>query len=191
MKGFSKELLKNHFGLYEGYVKNANKLLETLASLQEQGKMPSPEFSEIQRRLSFELNGIKLHEYYFENMNRDGGRPDKESSFYKKVTAQFGDYKKWENHFRAVAVIRGIGWALTVYDAKTDRLLNTWVDEHHLGHVAGTWPVVVCDLWEHAMLLDYGSDREKYLNAFFEVIDWSAAAGRLEKAAELQEMHQV
>ncbi len=173
-------------------MKNANRLLETLAGLQEEGRMASPEFSEIQRRLPFELNGIKLHEQYFENMSRAAGNGlDKESLFYRKVTADFGSYKKWENNFRAVAATRGIGWTLAVYDSQTDRIINTWVDEHHLEHVAGTSPVLVMDLWEHAMLLDYGSDREKYMNAFFEIVDWGCIACRLAKAVELQELHQI
>lgn len=192
LKGFSKELLKNHFTLYEGYVKNANRLLHTLTGLLEEGKAAEPPFTEMKRRLSFELNGIKLHEYYFGNMSKDThGEPGKESWFYRKIVQEFGSYQKWLKSFRSVASTRGVGWAIAVYDAQADLVINTWVDEHHIGHVAGTTPLLILDLWEHAMLLDYGSDREKYVDAFFEVVDWTAVSNRFEKTLELEEAHRI
>lgn len=192
MRGFSHGLLKNHFTLYEGYVKNANKLLETLTQLLEEDRMDGPEFSEIKRRLSFELNGIKLHEHYFENMGKDADdEPGRENWFLKKVTYEFGSYQNWKKSFRAVALMRGVGWAVAIYDAQSGLVINTWIDQHHIGHVAGTAPLLVLDLWEHAMLLDYGSNREKYIDAFFNVIDWNVVSHRFEKALELQEAHTV
>ncbi|HLD50227.1 MAG TPA: Fe-Mn family superoxide dismutase [bacterium] len=191
LKGFSKELLKNHFTLYEGYVKNANRLLGALTGLPEEGKTPELSFTEIKRRLSFELNGIKLHEYYFENMSRDAnGEPDTEDWFYRKVIQEFGSYQNWQKSFRSVASTRGVGWAIAIYDPQAELVINTWVDEHHIGHVVGTIPLLVLDLWEHAMLLDYGSDREKYMDAFFDVIHWPLVSSRFEKALELEESHQ-
>ena len=190
MKGFSEALLKNRFSLYEGYVKNANKVLEILAGLTEEGKTSGPPFSEMKRRLSFELNGIDLHERYFENMTKESlYRPDKESAFYRHIAQEFGSYGKWEKDFRSVASIRGVGWALTIYDPRSGLVMNTWVDEHHLGHVAGTFPIVVVDLWEHAMLLDYGSDRKEYLDALLKVLEWGTISKRFAKALEFQETH--
>ncbi len=72
MEGFSETLLKNHFSLYNGYVNNTNKVLETLQSLLHEGKAGSLEFSELKRRLGWEFNGMRLHEYYFENLGGDG-----------------------------------------------------------------------------------------------------------------------
>lgn len=192
VKGFSNKLLKNHFALYAGYVKNANRLLETLAGFAEEGRAAAAQFSEIKRRLSFELNGIKLHEYYFENMIKEAeGGLDKENLFYQKVTQEFGSYHNWEQNFRAVASVRGVGWAIAIYDVQSGLVINTWVDEHHIGHVAGTTPILVLDLWEHAMLLDYGSDREKYIDAFFNVVNWPVVAHRFEKVSETQEIHPI
>lgn len=183
LKGFSRELLKNHFALYEGYVKNANKQLETLGSLLKEGKTETLPFAEIKRRLAFELNGIKLHEYYFENMGKgDPGELDEKSTFYRKLRQEFGSYQSWEKSFRAVASMRGVGWAVAIYDARAGIVMNTWISEHHIGHVAGTAPLLVLDLWEHAMLLDYGSDRQKYIDAFFNVIHWPAVCARFEDA---------
>lgn len=53
-----------------------------------------------------------------------------------------------------------------------------------IGHVAGAIQLLVLDLWEHAMLLDYGSARKSYIDAFFRVIDWGTVSSRFEKALE-------
>lgn len=182
LKGFSEKLLKNHFSLYEGYVKTANLLIGHLERLVSEGAAETPEFSGIQRRLSFELNGIKLHEYYFENMIRGGNAIDTHSAIYKKLTETFGSYEKWHQNFVNVAETRGIGWAMVIYDPATEFVFNIWIESHHVGHVAGCIPLLVLDLWEHALLLDYGSNRATYLDAFFETIHWSRVSQRFEAA---------
>ena len=68
MEGFSETLLKNHFTLYQGYVTNTNKLSDLLAAMLKEGKVGTPEYSELKRRFGFEFNGMRLHEYYFENL---------------------------------------------------------------------------------------------------------------------------
>ena len=65
MQGFSETLLKNHFTLYQGYVTNTNKLMDTFAQMLKEGKTGSPEFAEMKRRFGWEFNGMRLHEYYF------------------------------------------------------------------------------------------------------------------------------
>ncbi len=73
MDGFSETLLKNHFTLYQGYVTNTNKLRDTLAQMAKDGKLGTPEYAELKRRMGFEWDGMRLHEYYFENL---GGKGD-------------------------------------------------------------------------------------------------------------------
>ena len=67
-KGFSDQLLKNHFTLYQGYVNNFNKLNDILVAMEKEGKFGTPEFAELNRRLGWEWNGMRLHELYFGNM---------------------------------------------------------------------------------------------------------------------------
>jgi Fe-Mn family superoxide dismutase len=68
MEGFSNTLLTNHFTLYQGYVTNTNKLTDILAGMLKEGKTAAPEYAELKRRFGFEFNGMRLHEYYFENL---------------------------------------------------------------------------------------------------------------------------
>ena len=73
MEGFSDTLLKNHFTLYQGYVTNTNKVLDTLGQLLKEGQTGNPEYAELKRRLGWEFNGMRLHEYYFENLGGKRG----------------------------------------------------------------------------------------------------------------------
>ncbi len=183
MPGFSEALLKNHFTLYQGYVTNSNKLLDALASLLKDDKAGSPEYAEMKRRLGWEFDGMRLHEYYFENL---GGKSpiDKAGPLAARLAADFGSYDAWEKDFKATGAMRGIGWAILYQDPSSGRLINFWINEHDAGHPAGGTPLLVMDVFEHAFMLDYGLKRADYINAFFENIDWQAVEGRLAVSRE-------
>lgn len=180
IKSLSENLLKNHLTLYLGYVTNINKLLEKISQMGKTGDLTSPEFTEINRRLSWEWNGMRLHEYYFENIKNNKTELDKNSELYKKITEYFTDYETWERSFRASAMMRGIGWIILYYDLQADRIFNSWITEHDGGHLSGAVPLLVMDVFEHAYMLDYGIKKADYVEAFFNVIDWDIAARRLD-----------
>ena len=178
MAGFSEALLKNHFTLYQGYVTNTNKLLDTLEQMLKEDKTATPEFAELKRRLGWEFNGIRLHEYYFENLG--GTAPlDVEGRLGKKLTESFGSVEAWEKEFRATGAMRGIGWAVLYQDNVSGRLINFWINEHDEGHPAGCTPILIMDVFEHAFMLDYGLKRADYIEAFFKNVDWNAVEKRL------------
>lgn len=185
--GFSDDLLKNHFQLYEGYVKSANQLNELFLSMSKEGRLTSPEFSELKRRFSWEFNGMKLHEYYFENLTKEGSLLDKNSRFFLKISEDFGSYRNWEKEFTAMGAIRGIGWVLLSYDPVSDHLFNCWINEHNLGLLAGTEILLVMDVFEHAYMIDYGVKRDGYLESFMKAIHWIEVTDRFEKQIALQE----
>jgi len=178
MEGFSETLLKNHFTLYQGYVTNTNKVLDTLAQMLKDDKASSPEFAELKRRLGWEFNGMRLHEYYFENL---GGKnaPDKTKNVVKNMTEDFGSYEAWEKDFKATGAMRGIGWVALYQDMSNGKLINFWINEHDVAHPAGCNPVLIMDVFEHAFMLDYGLKKADYISAFFKNIDWSAVETRL------------
>ena len=178
MDGFSEVLLKNHFTLYQGYVTNTNKVMDTLAAMLTEEKTGTPEYNELKRRMGFEFNGMRLHEYYFENL---GGKEtvNKSGKLAKKLAEDFGSYENWEKDFKSTAAMRGIGWTILYQDDKTGRLLNQWINEHETGHPAGCIPVLVLDVFEHAFITDYGLKRADYIEAFFKNINWSKAESRL------------
>jgi len=178
MEGFSETLLRNHFTLYQGYVTNTNKLIELLSQMAKDGKIGTPEYAELKRRMGFEFDGMRLHEYYFENL---GGRGDlaQSSKLRDKVAADFGSYEAWEADFKGTGAMRGIGWAILYQDNVTGTLLNQWINEHETGHLAGCTPILVMDVFEHAFMLDYGLKRPDYIEAFFRNINREAVEARL------------
>ena len=178
MKGFSETLLKNHFTLYQGYVTNINKIIDLLATMLKEGKVGIPEYAELKRRVGFEFNGMRLHEYYFENLGGKGAL-DKSGKLAKKLAEDFGSYEVWERDFKGTGTMRGIGWAILYQDNVTGKLVNQWINEHETGHLAGCIPILVMDVFEHAFITDYGLKRADYIEAFFQNINWGVVESRL------------
>ena len=178
MEGFSEMLLRNHFTLYQGYVTNTNKLIDTLAGMLREGKTSTPEYAELKRRMGFEFNGMRLHELYFGNLG--GKSPAQEGSpLHSGLARDFGSYEDWEKDFRATGAMRGIGWTILYQDNVTGRLFNQWINEHETGHAAGCAPILVMDVFEHAFVTDYGLNRAGYIESFFKNIDWGSVQDRL------------
>jgi Fe-Mn family superoxide dismutase len=182
--GFSDQLLKNHFALYQGYVTNSNKLIEIISALLKEGKTGTPEFAELKRRFGWEFNGMRLHEYYFENMSKDGTEIDKSSKLFQKITEDFGSFENWEKDFKSVGAMRGIGWTILYYDPMAKRLFNVWINEHDVGHLTGCKPLLVMDIFEHAYMIDYGLKRADYIEVFFKAIDWTIVTSRFNDASK-------
>ncbi len=177
LTGFSDQLLKNHFGLYQGYVTNFNKLNDLLVAMEKEGKFGTPEYAELNRRLGWEFNGMRLHEYYFDNLSKSGGEPNKKLA--EHLSAEWGSLENWEKDFRAMGAMRGIGWVVLYHDKLAKRFFNVWINEHDAGHFAGCQPLLVLDVFEHAFLLDYGTKRAGYIDAFMKAINWKAVEERL------------
>ena len=178
--GLSEQLLKNHFTLYQGYVTNTNKELDTLSAMLKDGKIATTEFAEVKRRLGWEFNGMRLHELYFDNL---GGKSPlvKDGKLAKKLAENFGSTENWEKEFRATGAMRGVGWAIMYQDNTNGNLINFWINEHDTGHPAGCTPILIMDVFEHAFITDFGLKRADYIEAFFKNIEWSVVESRLIK----------
>lgn len=178
MNGFSETMLKNHFTLYEGYVKNINNILEKWNS----GTIDisSIEASEIERRMGWEYNGMKLHEIYFENLSKEKVEINSESEFYKNISNIYGTFDNWKNIFLNIGKMRGIGWVALV-KGESGELFTIWIDEHNTGNFANSKIILIMDVFEHAFITDYGIKRADYINAFWENINWSVVEERFLK----------
>lgn len=176
LPGFSDLALKTHFALYQGYVTNTNALLKKLG----QAAPGTPEYAEMKRRFGWEFNGMRLHEYYFGSLSKSPKAIENGSSLMKQIEKDFGSFENWEKDFRATASMRGIGWAILYFDPMAGRLLNVWVNEHYVGHLAGGLLLLPLDVFEHAFLIDYGTKRADYIEAFMKAVDWSTVEKRFD-----------
>ena len=173
MEGFSEDLLKDHFKLYKGYVANTNKV----AKLLKHANRTTYDYGELKRRFGWEFNGMRFHELFFENMIQ-GGKPVG-SKAKEAIEKEFGTFEEWQCDFMANASMRGIGWVVLTYDPVAKRIFNIWVNEHDVGFLAGSIPLLVLDVFEHAFIRDYGLNKKDYIAAFIKNINWEIVEGRL------------
>ncbi|HET7814558.1 MAG TPA: Fe-Mn family superoxide dismutase [Candidatus Baltobacteraceae bacterium] len=181
LQGISDATLETHFALYEGYVKNTNTLIELTTQARQGGTASGadPKFAELVRRMGWEFNGMRLHEYYFDNLSK-GSQELKTGNLYNVLGESYGDFESWKKDFFAVGGMRGVGWAIAYYDPKAQQILNVWIEQHQNGNLAGYVPIVVMDCWEHAFIKDYKpSERGKYIEAFYANLNWQACEERL------------
>lgn len=179
MDGFSEEMLADHLALYRGYVFNSNAVLSRLDQLLKEGGTGTAEYAELKRRLAWEMNGMKLHEYYFGNLGGEG-IIDETGELYARIEKDFGSFAGWKKDFVATGSIRGIGWVVLGYDPSADRLVNLWIEQHDTGHFSGFHAILVMDVFEHAYITDYRLDRAAYIESFFDNIDWTEVHRRFE-----------
>jgi len=175
--GFSEDLLSTHIKLYGGYVKNTNKCLELLKSLE----VGTPQWAEVKRRFGWEFNGMRLHELYFGNMSKESTKLPEDSELFKLMVETFGSGQACHDTFVNTGKLRGIGWVVMSFDPVRKKLFHTWIDEHNTGNLAATVPLLVMDVFEHAFIKDFGMDRAAYIKAFIDAIDWNVVQERFNK----------
>ncbi len=159
LKGISEGTIEEHLKLYAGYVKNTNELLEE---------------KEYNRRFPFEFNGMRNHEVYFSHL--EGGP----SPLTPQSPLAVLDWEK----FKTLALTRGVGWVMVYYDPLSKQLIQSWVDEQHLGQLSGCIPILALDMWEHSFVADYKpSGKKQYVEDFFENLNWHSCEENLLKAS--------
>jgi len=180
LQGISKKSIDEHIKLYQGYVKHANLILEKIAEMSKDIATVEANtyvLGELQRRFGFEFDGMKNHEYYFEQF--EGGVNQDVVTLKTAIEEEWGSFDAWCARFKAVGLTRGIGWAILSYDKVNDRLVHSWVDEQHLGQLNSVDIILALDMWEHSYLFDYvPADKKKYIDAFFENLNWETVEKR-------------
>ena len=173
LNGISEKTIEEHWKLYKGYVNNTNLIFNKLNELKSDPEKNAYVLAELQRRLGFEFGGMRNHEYYFSSLSGGSKEINKEGELYKKINEDWGSLEIFLEHFKFVAMTRGIGWSMLYFDKVSNKLIISWLDEQHVGHLAGTSIVLALDMWEHSYYLDYtGAEKKKYVEAFFNNLNW-------------------
>jgi Fe-Mn family superoxide dismutase len=179
LDGISRATIDEHIGLYNGYVKHANLIREKIAAYSSDPDNNAYAIGEMQRRYGFEFGGMRNHEYYFTQFE-DGAKALPEGRLMDMMVAQWGSVQAWQERFMKIAMTRGVGWAMLYIDKQTNQLVETWVDEQHLGQLADLDIVLALDMWEHSYMLDVPPSRKKeYVEAFFRNLNWEVVAARV------------
>src|SRR3989344_4583902 len=183
LTGLSEKQVKVHLALYEGYVKHVNLIAEKLQAVRD-GKLEMDPYitAELRRRLAFEFDGMRLHEYYFEQFEGGATAPNADSALASVATEKYGK-EGLEAHIRETAAARGIGWGVVYYDPRGKTLQTVFVGDHEVGQLAGLPILLALDLWEHAYMVDYvPAEKKSYIDAFFANLNWSVIEKRFDQA---------
>lgn len=174
----------HHDKHHQAYVNGANAALEKLDKARK-GEAQI-DVRAVLRDFSFNVDGHILHTIFWPNMappGKGGGMPG--GKLADKINADFGGFDKFKAQFSdAAKTVEGSGWALLAYEPWSDQLLLTQVEKQNFMHLAQMPILLGCDVWEHAYYLDYFNDRAKYVDSWWNVVNWSDVDGRLSKVAK-------
>jgi len=182
--GISPKQLEVHLGLYAGYVKHVNLLREKIHEYQkDNAEKHAYTITELRRRFAFEFDGMRMHEYYFEQWERGSKELSAASALEQAVSEKYGNWNGFIGHFKEVGMSRGIGWTILYQDPEASTMHVAWVSDHELGQLGGLPVILAMDMWEHAFMVDYlPSEKKQYVEAFLANTNWSIAEKRFIEA---------
>lgn len=180
LTGISEEQVTVHLGLYEGYVKHVNLIGEKLAAVRSGELTLDPYIvAELRRRFAFEFDGMRMHEYYFDQFEGGPHALSPESVLAKVAGEKYGSVEGFIAHIKEVAGTRGIGWVVVYQDQHVGTIHTTFVADHEVGQLSGLPIILALDMWEHAFMVDYRpAAKKEYVEAFFQNLNWSAVEKR-------------
>jgi len=172
----------HHTKHHQAYVNGANAALDRL---EKQRKGENPEnVRGILRDLSFNLSGHKLHEVFWPNMapaGRGGGKPG--GTLADQINRDFGSFEAFKAQFSDAAKnVEAVGWAVLTYDREAEALLIYQVEKQNFMHPPELPLILTLDVWEHAYYLQYKNDRASYVDAWWNVVNWSDVDSRFSKS---------
>ncbi len=183
VKGLSAKQINEHITLYNGYVKKRTEIEQTLRTVNRENsanRTYSP-FRSLKIAETYALNGMVLHELYFENISPQITDPRMMGPNTKKfIEASYGSIENFKkDFFDCGGVARG--WVVSCYVFDNGRIHNYVLDEHNIDVPMMVIPLLVLDAYEHAYMIDYGIDRPAYLDVFWNHIDWKVIEQRIKK----------
>ena len=172
----------HHDKHHQAYVNGANAALDKLEKARA-GAM-QVDVRGVLRDLSFNIDGHKLHTIFWPNLapaGKGGGKPG--GRLADKMDLDFGGFDKFKAQFSdACKTVEGSGWALLLYDREIDTLVLTQIEKQNFMHLAELPILLSADEWEHAYYLQYLNDRAKYVEAWWNVVNWDDVAKRFDGA---------
>ncbi|MFL5406067.1 MAG: superoxide dismutase [Myxococcales bacterium] len=182
LKGLSERLIVSHHeNNYGGAVRNLNRTEQELGRVTKDTP-PLLVAALKERELTF-ANSATLHELYFGNLGGDGRAG---GGIERAVARAYGSFGRWEELFRltGLGLAGGSGWVILAYDFQRNDVRTFWSGNHAQACVYAR-PLLVLDMYEHAYALDYGAAAAKYVDAFFENVNWEEVDRRLERVEKV------
>jgi Fe-Mn family superoxide dismutase len=139
-----------------------------------------------EREAAFHGAGHYLHTIFWSIMSpKGGGKPA--GKLIKEINQTFGTFEKFKQHFSAAAdKVEAVGWAILVWSPRARRLEILQAEKHQNLSQWDVVPILVLDVWEHAYYLQYKNDRKKYIENWWNVVNWQEAEARFQEAQQLK-----
>lgn len=170
----------HHSKHHKAYVDGANLAVEKLAEARDSGDFAS--INKLEKDLAFNVGGHVNHSVFWQNMSPEGGGAP-QGEIAAGIADHFGSFEKFQAQFTAVAMgVQGSGWAALVWDSLGQRMNIHQFFDQQANFPAGSVPLLLLDVWEHAYYLDYQNVRADYVKAFWNIINWSDVQARLATA---------
>ena len=178
--------VNNHIELYEGYLKNFNKISTELEAADRSSVDSSnSNYRNLKNDETYNMNGAYLHELYFANICDNQSQINMDSLSYMRLNRDFGTFDDWQKDFIACSLSSRCGWTITYYNFFTQSYMNCSIDLHSKNVPAGMYPVIVMDMWQHAYYKDYLKDSKEYLVAMMKQLNWKVIEKRFERADKI------
>jgi superoxide dismutase, Fe-Mn family len=179
----SEEQLKiHHQKHHQAYVNGANSIMEKLDKARKENT--DLDMKSTLKELSFHLGGHELHSLFWQNMAPagKGGGGEPAEALRDAILEDFGSLARLKKEFNQAATsCEGSGWAILTYCHGSNRLAVMQVEKHNVNFPPGYPVILALDVWEHAYYLDYKNDRAKFVEAFWNIVNWNIAKQRFEE----------
>jgi len=167
------QLTLHHTKHHQAYVAGANAILEKLDKARKENA--DLDMKATLKELSFHIGGFRLHSLFWENLapagKGGGGLP--KGDLAKAIDAEFGKFDRFKKEFtQAASSVEGSGWAVLTHCLKTNRLMIMQLEKHNVNLVPGFRILMALDVWEHAYYVDYKNDRAKFIEGFWNLVNW-------------------
>ncbi len=178
---YSAELLELHYASHHlAYVDGLNRTLDALAKIRVKGDFA--QINQLEKDLAFHYSGHLLHSIFWRNLEPNTGAPPS-GQLESRIKAAFGSTDAFRRQFGAAgAALQGSGWVALTWEMTRGTLLIEQIHDHQNNSAIGSTPLLVMDMWEHAYYLQYRNKKEKWIVAFWELLNWADVARRLENA---------
>ena len=177
---YDRETLRIHYEiLYTGYVNNTIKAQAKIDNARKNNDFENIKC--LEKELSFQGSGAILHALFFENM----GPPIPTSpsvELMRQISRDFGGFEQFKKQFtEAAKIVEASGWCLLVWVPNFKKLEILQCEKHQNLTLWGCKPLFIIDMWEHSYFLQYKANRQEYINAFWNIVNWNVVNKRFEK----------
>jgi len=187
LNGISARTMEEHYELYKGYIAKTNEIQDKLGGVDRgSANQIFSDLRSLRIDLSFATGGVKNHETYFGHLGGKGGVPS--GKVGELIKRDYPSYDAWLADFKASG-LAARGWAWLAYDHDWNTLTTVIGDAQNTFPLWNATPILALDVYEHAYWIDYGRARAKYIDAFFNNLDWNVVEQNLDKALAMQAVH--